>query len=135
MRVLYHGADLAKPAEIAELMRTAIEAFGAVDILVNNAVVRHFAPVHEFPGRGMGSLDGGQHFERVPHHPAGRARHARARLGAHRQYVFDLWPDRRGEPRGLRDQQDSADRHDARGRARVRAIRDHLQRRSVRARR
>jgi 3-hydroxybutyrate dehydrogenase len=49
VRVLYHGADLAVPDEIAELMRAAIAAFGAVDILVNNAVVRHFAPIHEFP--------------------------------------------------------------------------------------
>jgi 3-hydroxybutyrate dehydrogenase len=49
VRVLYHAADLSKPADIAELMVSAIEAFGAIDILVNNAVVRHFAPIHEFP--------------------------------------------------------------------------------------
>jgi 3-hydroxybutyrate dehydrogenase len=49
VRVLYHGADMAQPAEIAELMEAAIDAFGSVDILINNAVVRHFAPVHEFP--------------------------------------------------------------------------------------
>lgn len=49
VRVLYHGADLALPSQIADLMRVAIETFGAVDVLVNNAVVRHFAPVHEFP--------------------------------------------------------------------------------------
>jgi len=49
VRVLYHGADMAQPAEIAELMEAAIEAFGSVNILINNAVVRHFAPVHEFP--------------------------------------------------------------------------------------
>jgi len=49
VRVLYHGADLALSAEIAELMEAAIDAFGAVDILINNAVVRHFAPVQEFP--------------------------------------------------------------------------------------
>ncbi len=30
-------------------MASATAAFGAVDILVNNAVVRHFAPIHEFP--------------------------------------------------------------------------------------
>jgi 3-hydroxybutyrate dehydrogenase len=49
VRVLYHGADLAVPAQIADLMQVAIATFGAVDILVNNAVVRHFAPAHEFP--------------------------------------------------------------------------------------
>ena len=49
VRVLYHGADLSRPQEIADLMKGALDAFGAVDILVNNAVVRHFAPIHEFP--------------------------------------------------------------------------------------
>lgn len=49
VRAFYHGADLSKPAQIAELMRAAVSTFGAVDILINNAVVRHFAPAHEFP--------------------------------------------------------------------------------------
>jgi 3-hydroxybutyrate dehydrogenase len=49
VRVIYHGADLAVPSEIADLMQAAIDTFGAVDILVNNAVVRHFAPVQAFP--------------------------------------------------------------------------------------
>jgi 3-hydroxybutyrate dehydrogenase len=41
----FHGADLSVPAQIAELMQFA----GDVDILVNNAVTRHFAPVEAFP--------------------------------------------------------------------------------------
>jgi 3-hydroxybutyrate dehydrogenase len=45
----YDRADLRKPDEIAALMDRAFAAFGAVDILVNNAVVRHFAPVESFP--------------------------------------------------------------------------------------
>lgn len=44
---LYHSADLTRPEEIAAMMQAAAETFGAVDILVNNAVVRHFAPVDE----------------------------------------------------------------------------------------
>ena len=47
--VLYHPADLAKPAEIAAMIEAAARAFGSVDILVNNAVVRHFAPIDDFP--------------------------------------------------------------------------------------
>jgi 3-hydroxybutyrate dehydrogenase len=43
--VRFHGADLREPAQIEDLMRFA----GDVDILVNNAVTRHFAPVEEFP--------------------------------------------------------------------------------------
>jgi 3-hydroxybutyrate dehydrogenase len=49
VRTMHHGADLRRPDEIAAMMRDAAAAFGAVDIVVNNAVVRHFAPVHEFP--------------------------------------------------------------------------------------
>jgi len=33
----YHGADMTRPAEIADLVAKAREEFGAVDILVNNA--------------------------------------------------------------------------------------------------
>ncbi|HUP29201.1 MAG TPA: 3-hydroxybutyrate dehydrogenase [Usitatibacter sp.] len=45
----YHGADMTKPAEIADLVATAEREFGAVDILVNNAGVQHVAPVDAFP--------------------------------------------------------------------------------------
>jgi 3-hydroxybutyrate dehydrogenase len=48
VRVLHHGADLSKPAEITSLVETALGSFGGVDILVNNAVVRHFAPIEDF---------------------------------------------------------------------------------------
>jgi 3-hydroxybutyrate dehydrogenase len=47
--VLYHGADMTKPAEIADLIATAHKALGRVDILVNNAGVQHVAAVDEFP--------------------------------------------------------------------------------------
>jgi 3-hydroxybutyrate dehydrogenase len=49
VRVLHHGADLRDPGQIAAMIDTAVQAFGGVDILVNNAVVRHFAPVEAFP--------------------------------------------------------------------------------------
>jgi len=45
----YLRADLRDPNEISAMMSAAAAAFGAVDILVNNAVVRHFAAVEEFP--------------------------------------------------------------------------------------
>src|SRR5471030_1112128 len=48
VRALYHGADLADPKQIADLVGTAIDALGGIDILVNNAVVRYFAPLEEF---------------------------------------------------------------------------------------
>src|SRR5207253_9908015 len=49
VKVLYHGADMSKPAQIAEMMGQAATAFGRVDILVNNAGIQHVAPVEEFP--------------------------------------------------------------------------------------
>src|SRR6266700_719889 len=48
-RALYSPADMTKPAEIAEMIRTAEQAFGGIDILVNNAGIQHVAPVEEFP--------------------------------------------------------------------------------------
>jgi 3-hydroxybutyrate dehydrogenase len=49
IKARYDRADLRKPDEIEAMMRRAFAAFGAVDILVNNAVVRHFSPVESFP--------------------------------------------------------------------------------------
>ncbi len=49
VRALYSPADMTKPAEIAEMIRTAGQAFGGIDILVNNAGIQHVAPVEEFP--------------------------------------------------------------------------------------
>jgi 3-hydroxybutyrate dehydrogenase len=46
--VVYCQADLADPAAVDRLMRFANEAFGGPDIVVNNAVVRHFAPIEQF---------------------------------------------------------------------------------------
>ena len=46
--VLYCQADLADHAEIVRLTRFAADAFGGPDVVVNNAVVRHFAPVEHF---------------------------------------------------------------------------------------
>jgi 3-hydroxybutyrate dehydrogenase len=49
VNTLYCDADLRQPPEIEAMIAQAQQAFGAVDILVNNAVVRHTAPVEEFP--------------------------------------------------------------------------------------
>ena len=49
MKVAYHGADMSKPAEIADLVAKTKAAFGGVDILVNNAGIQYVAPIEEFP--------------------------------------------------------------------------------------
>ena len=41
----YHAADLARPTEIEALMALAADSLDGPDILVNNAVTRHFGPV------------------------------------------------------------------------------------------
>lgn len=48
-RVLYLGADLASPGEIAAMLREAEQAFGSLDVLVNNAGVQFVSPVEAFP--------------------------------------------------------------------------------------
>jgi 3-hydroxybutyrate dehydrogenase len=49
VKVLYHGADMTKPDEIADLIGFAHRELGRLDILVSNAGVQHVAAVDEFP--------------------------------------------------------------------------------------
>ena len=49
VNVAYHGADMTKPAAIADLVAKTKAAFGSVDILVNNAGIQHVAPIEDFP--------------------------------------------------------------------------------------
>jgi 3-hydroxybutyrate dehydrogenase len=46
--VVYCQADLADLVAVDRLMQFANETFGGPDVVVNNAVVRHFAPVEQF---------------------------------------------------------------------------------------
>lgn len=48
VRTIHSAADLRHPAEIERMFRDAETAFGGVDIVVNNAVVRHAAPIEAF---------------------------------------------------------------------------------------
>ena len=47
-RAVYCQADLSAPAGVDRLMAVAGDAFGGPDVVVNNAVVRHFAPIEQF---------------------------------------------------------------------------------------
>ncbi|MBC6983059.1 3-hydroxybutyrate dehydrogenase [Caulobacter sp. 17J80-11] len=47
--VRYHGANMLKPDEIADLVEYAKREFGRLDILVNNAGVQHVEAVENFP--------------------------------------------------------------------------------------
>jgi 3-hydroxybutyrate dehydrogenase len=49
VRCLYSPANMMVPAEITGMVKAAVDAFGAVDILIDNAGIQHVAPIDEFP--------------------------------------------------------------------------------------
>jgi 3-hydroxybutyrate dehydrogenase len=48
-RALYSAADLTRADAIEAMMVEAAQAFGGIDILLNNAGMQHVAPVDQFP--------------------------------------------------------------------------------------
>ena len=49
VKAIYSAADMTKPEEIAGMVKQGADAFGAVDILINNAGVQHVEPIETFP--------------------------------------------------------------------------------------
>jgi 3-hydroxybutyrate dehydrogenase len=49
VKAVYSGADMTKPTEIADMVRTAEKTFGSLDVLVNNAGIQFVSPIEEFP--------------------------------------------------------------------------------------
>jgi 3-hydroxybutyrate dehydrogenase len=49
VKAIYSGADMTKPAEIAEMVKTTEKTFGGVDVLVNNAGIQFVAKIEDFP--------------------------------------------------------------------------------------
>ena len=49
VKALYSPADMTKPDQIADMVKTSEKTFGSLDILVNNAGIQHVAPIEEFP--------------------------------------------------------------------------------------
>jgi 3-hydroxybutyrate dehydrogenase len=49
VQVRYHGADMTKPAEIADMVAFADREFGRLDVLINNAGVQFVSPIEDFP--------------------------------------------------------------------------------------
>jgi len=46
---VYSPADMTKPAEIADMVKTAEKTFGSLDVLVNNAGIQFVSPIEDFP--------------------------------------------------------------------------------------
>jgi 3-oxoacyl-[acyl-carrier protein] reductase len=73
-RALAHGADIRKTQEVEAMVAATVEAFGGIDILVNNANIRSYRPLMELTDEEWRStmetvLDGPFHCIRacVPH--------------------------------------------------------------------
>jgi 3-hydroxybutyrate dehydrogenase len=49
VKAAYSPADMSKPAEIADMIKTAETTFGSVDILVSNAGIQYVSPIEDFP--------------------------------------------------------------------------------------
>jgi 3-hydroxybutyrate dehydrogenase len=49
VKALYSPADMTKPAEIADMVKTAEKTFGSLDVLVNNAGIQFVSPIEDFP--------------------------------------------------------------------------------------
>jgi 3-hydroxybutyrate dehydrogenase len=49
VQALFSPADMTKPAAIDAMIQLTADAFGRLDVLVNNAGIQHVAPVDEFP--------------------------------------------------------------------------------------
>ena len=56
VRTIYDAADLRRHQEIERMVSAGVAAFNSIDIVVNNAVVRHTAPVESF---GISEWDDG----------------------------------------------------------------------------
>lgn len=49
VQVVYSDADMSCPAAITAMMAQAIDTFGQIDVVVNNAGIQHVSPVEAFP--------------------------------------------------------------------------------------
>ncbi|WP_291843269.1 3-hydroxybutyrate dehydrogenase [Maricaulis sp.] len=49
VEVRYHGANMLKSDEIADMVASAEREFGRLDILLSNAGIQHVSPVEDFP--------------------------------------------------------------------------------------
>ncbi len=49
VKAVYSAADMTKPGDIADMVKTAEKTFGTLDVLVNNAGIQFVSPIEDFP--------------------------------------------------------------------------------------
>ncbi|HEX4411734.1 MAG TPA: 3-hydroxybutyrate dehydrogenase [Xanthobacteraceae bacterium] len=49
VKAIYSAADMTKPDQIVDMIKTSEQTFGSLDVLINNAGIQHVAPIEEFP--------------------------------------------------------------------------------------
>ncbi len=49
VKAVHSPTDLTKPDEVEAMVKLAVDSFGSVDVLVNNAGVQFVSPIEEFP--------------------------------------------------------------------------------------
>ena len=47
--VIVHNANMLQPQQLKQMVKQAVEKFGNIDVLVNNAGIQHVSPVEDFP--------------------------------------------------------------------------------------
>ena len=54
------AANISEPAECERLIQAARDAYGPVDVLVNNAALTYYIPIKDYPDQPLAALVGGE---------------------------------------------------------------------------
>ena len=84
------AANIAEPAECERLIDAAREAYGPVDVLVNNAALTYFIPVQDYPREQVAPLVGGERARAVLPEPARARGHDPAPERGDREHLLGL---------------------------------------------
>jgi len=105
VKVGYHGADMSKKDDIAQLIDYVQSEFGGTDILVNNAGIQHVARIKDFPDDEWDRVIAINMRRSLPHDETGTSWNDRKRLGPYNQHRLGTRTRGIGRKSRLRDGQ------------------------------